>query len=196
MTAGTLEKVYRLDDPRLSATMGAVLAYYAYRAYYPDGRCAWPAVKTVAAACFCDEKTVRRALAGLCDMGYMRLSPDQTWNVRDAASGELKRKGYRSKVYDVLVENFAVMADEGPSERAAEHAEDAGEKAENQTGQNVHLLTIDQLTTPLSLRESSPQAGSAPRREGKTTPRERHRPCPTRSAPSPNTSRPSAKNSR
>mgnify|MGYP002516862125 CR=1 FL=1 len=138
MTAGTLEKVYRLDDPRLSATMGAVLAYYAYRAYYPDGRCAWPAVKTVAAACFCDEKTVRRALAGLCDMGYMRLSPDQTWNVRDAASGELKRKGYRSKVYDVLVENFAVMADEGPSERAAEHAEDAGEKAENQTGQNVH----------------------------------------------------------
>lgn len=131
MTAGTLEKVYRLNDPRLSPTMGAVLAYYAYRSYYMDGRCAWPSLGTVAKACFCDEKTVRRALAGLCEIGYMRLSPDQSWNVRDTTTGEFKRKGYRSKVYDVLVENFAVMGDEGASERAEE-------MVEGQTGQNVH----------------------------------------------------------
>ena len=65
VTAGTVEKVYRLSDGRLTPVTGAVLAYYAYRAYYMDGRCAWPSLATVASACFCDEKTVRRALTRL-----------------------------------------------------------------------------------------------------------------------------------
>lgn len=142
MTAGTVEKVYRLSDSRLTPVTGAVLAYYAYRAYYMDGRCAWPSLATVASACFCDEKTVRRALTRLCELGYMRVNPDQSWNARNPETGQLVRRGYRSKVYDVLIENFETLADEGRTERAREHAEHhRAEEPVNdarQTGQNVH----------------------------------------------------------
>ena len=145
MTAGTIEKVYRLSDDRLTPMMGAVLAYYAYRAYYMDGRCAWPSLATVASACFCDEKTVRRALARLCELGYMQVNPDQSWNARNPETGQWVRRGYRSKVYDVLVENFENLADEGDTERARERAEcwhrgseEGHDAGEHQTGQNVH----------------------------------------------------------
>lgn len=154
VTAGTVEKVYRLSDDRLTPVTGAVLAYYAYRAYYMDGRCAWPSLATVASACFCDEKTVRRALTRLCELGYMQVNPDQSWNARNPETGQLVRRGYRSKVYDVLIENFETLADEGRTERAREHAERhrAGEPVNDarQTGQNVHpaetpmILTVSQ----------------------------------------------------
>ncbi|RYQ22742.1 hypothetical protein PG2049B_0924 [Bifidobacterium pseudolongum subsp. globosum] len=145
MTAETIEKVYRLSDDRLTPMMGAVLAYYAYRAYYMDGRCVWPSLATVASACFCDEKTVRRALARLCELGYMQVNPDQSWNARNPETGQWVRRGYRSKVYDVLVENFENLADEGDTERARERAEcrhrgsgEGHDVGEHQTGQNVH----------------------------------------------------------
>lgn len=154
MTAGTIEKVYRLSDDRLTPMMGAVLAYYAYRAYYMDGRCAWPSLATVASACFCDEKTVRRALTRLCELGYMQVNPDQSWNARNPETGQWVRRGYRSKVYDVLVENFETLADEGHAERAQERAEcrhqGSGEKFdddEHQTGQNVHPDEIPMIST-------------------------------------------------
>lgn len=118
MTAGTVEKVYRLRDERLTPTMGAILAYYAYRAYYMDGRCAWPSIETVAAACFCGTRTAYRAVTRLVELGYMRENPDQSWNARDPETGRLVRRGYRSKVYDVLVENFNRLDDEGQTERA------------------------------------------------------------------------------
>lgn len=151
VTAGTVEKVYRLSDSRLTPVTGAVLAYYAYRAYYMDGRCAWPSLATVASACFCDEKTVRRALTRLCELGYMRVNPDQSWNARNPETGQLVRRGYRSKVYDVLIENFETLADEGRTERAQEHAERhrAGEPVNDarQTGQNVHPDETPMIST-------------------------------------------------
>lgn len=151
VTAGTVEKVYRLSDSRLTPVTGAVLAYYAYRAYYMDGRCAWPSLATVASACFCDEKTVRRALTRLCELGYMRVNPDQSWNARNPETGQLVRRGYRSKVYDVLIENFETLADEGRTERAREHAEchRAGEPVNDarQTGQNVHPAETSMIST-------------------------------------------------
>ncbi|MDD6087540.1 MAG: helix-turn-helix domain-containing protein, partial [Bifidobacterium boum] len=151
MTAGTVEKVYRLSDSRLTPVTGAVLAYYAYRAYYMDGRCAWPSLATVASACFCDEKTVRRALTRLCELGYMRVNPDQSWNARNPETGQLVRRGYRSKVYDVLIENFETLADEGRTERAREHAEHhRAEEPVNdarQTGQNVHPDETPMIST-------------------------------------------------
>lgn len=151
VTAGTVEKVYRLSDSRLTPVTGAVLAYYAYRAYYMDGRCAWPSLATVASACFCDEKTVRRALTRLCELGYMRVNPDQSWNARNPETGQWVRRGYRSKVYDVLIENFETLADEGRTERAQEHAERhrAGEPVNDaqQTGQNVHPDEIPMIST-------------------------------------------------
>ncbi len=154
VTAGTVEKVYRLSDGRLTPVTGAVLAYYAYRAYYMDGRCAWPSLATVASACFCDEKTVRRALTRLCELGYMRVNPDQSWNARNPETGQWVRRGYRSKVYDVLIENFETLADEGRAERAQEHAEHlrAGGARESangaqQTGQNVHPDETPMIST-------------------------------------------------
>ena len=90
MTAATMEKVYRLDDRRVRASAGSVLAYIAYRAYYEDGRCAWPSIETIAAACFIDERTVRRAIDQLIELDYLRVSEDQSWNVRDAETGQLK----------------------------------------------------------------------------------------------------------
>lgn len=154
VTAGTVEKVYRLSDGRLTPVAGAVLAYYAYRAYYMDGRCAWPSLATVASACFCDEKTVRRALTRLCELGYMRVNPDQSWNARNPETGQWVRRGYRSKVYDVLIENFETLADEGRAERAQEHAEhlrtDGAREPANdaqQTGQNVHPDETPMIST-------------------------------------------------
>ena len=151
VTAGTVEKVYRLSDSRLTPVTGAVLAYYAYRAYYMDGRCAWPSLATVASACFCDEKTVRRALTRLCELGYMQVNPDQSWNARNPETGQLVRRGYRSKVYDVLIENFETLADEGRTERAREHAEHhRAEEPVNdarQTGQNVHPDETPMIST-------------------------------------------------
>lgn len=126
MTAGTLEKVYTLHDPRINGAAGAVLSYYAYRAYYADGRCAWPATETIAASCFLDKRTVIRARALLIELGYMRVSPDQTWNARDPETGEWKRKNNRTTVYDVLTENFHPDGDAhaaAEEERAMEREE-------------------------------------------------------------------------
>ncbi|WP_300744757.1 helix-turn-helix domain-containing protein [uncultured Bifidobacterium sp.] len=83
-----------------------------------DGRCAWPSIETVAAACFCGTRTAYRAVTRLVELGYMRENPDQSWNARDPETGRLVRRGYRSKVYDVLVENFNRLDDEGQTERA------------------------------------------------------------------------------
>lgn len=127
MTAGTQEKVLRLRDPRLTCAQKAVLSYLALRAYYMDGRCAWPAIRTIAGSVAVDERTVKRAIKTLIDLGYVRLSADQSWNAHNAETGTAVRKNYRTKVYDVLVKNFAAaaMTDEGDDERAEERAEAA-----------------------------------------------------------------------
>jgi hypothetical protein len=132
MTAGTAEKVYRLRDGRVTPAMGAVLTYLAYRAYYEDGRCAWPSTDTIAMSCFLSKRTVIRALGALIDLGYVRQNPNQAWNQMDPETGEWKRKGYRTVVYDVLTECFEHVEDV-----SAERVRDAQEVAANQGCQNV-----------------------------------------------------------
>lgn len=150
MTAGTVEKVYRLRDERLTPTMGAILAYYAYRAYYMDGRCAWPSIETVATACFCGTRTAYRAVTRLVELGYMRENPDQSWNARDPETGRLVRRGYRSKVYDVLVENFNRLDDEGQTERARDLEGDTIPGVDDATG------TIDADTVGHEAADTAP----------------------------------------
>lgn len=137
MTAGTAEKVYRLHDGRITPAAGAVLTYLAYRAYYESGRCAWPAIDTIAACCFMSRRTVLRAIDLLKELGYVRVSPDQRWNERDPETGEWKRKSYRSTVYDVLAERFRDVEPESAEQvrdAAGKNGDDAGEV---ETCQNV-----------------------------------------------------------
>ena len=132
MTAGTAERVYRLRDGRVTPAMGAVLTYLAFRAYYEDGRCAWPSRDTIAAATFLSRRTVIRALGQLIDLGYVRENPNQQWNQMDPETGEWKRKGYRTVVYDVLVERFEHVEDV-----SAERVRDEQESCAGQGCQNV-----------------------------------------------------------
>ncbi|WP_052118744.1 helix-turn-helix domain-containing protein [Bifidobacterium saguini] len=230
MTAGTLEKVYGLSDPRLTPAAGAVLAYYAYRSYYPDGRCAWPATAKVAESCFMDKKTVIRARDLLIELGYMRVAPDQTWNARDAETGEWKRKNNRTTVYDVLIENFHGVMDaseEGRAEREEERRETTetlqessakprkkegqnvtprknggkptkrrggrmsplanghasepepnGDILSSERGQNVTLLTNNQLVSPLPPSVASPRGGESHAETGNQTTVENATPQP------------------
>lgn len=154
MTAGTVEKVYRLRDERLTPTMGAILAYYAYRAYYMDGRCAWPSIETVATACFCGTRTAYRAVTRLVELGYMRENPDQTWNARDPETGRMVRRGYRSKVYDVLVENFNRLDDEGHTERARDLKDTTIPDHEDTTGSDADTVgDEDVIAGPVGVRD-------------------------------------------
>lgn len=145
MTAGTAERVYRLRDGRVTPAMGAVLTYLAFRAYYEDGRCAWPSRDTIAAATFLSRRTVIRALGQLIDLGYVRENPNQQWNQMDPETGEWKRKGYRTVVYDVLVERFEHVEDV-----SAERVRDEQELAADQGCQNV---TPDQTVGNTPIRE-------------------------------------------
>ncbi len=145
MTAGTAERVYRLRDGRVTPAMGAVLTYLAFRAYYEDGRCAWPSRDTIAAATFLSRRTVIRALGQLIDLGYVRENPNQQWNQMDPETGEWKRKGYRTVVYDVLVERFEHVEDV-----SAERVRDERETAAGQGCQNV---TPDQTVGNTPIRE-------------------------------------------
>ena len=173
MTAGTAERVYRLRDERVRPAMGAVLAYLAFRAYYEDGRCAWPAVDTIASATFLSRRTVIRALGQLVELGYVRENPNQEWNRMDPETGEWKRKGRRTVVYDVLVENFTRvesvsaerLADERPTEdeQAREHDASAGtvgikpivEGCQNVTLETCGLRRGD-ILTPLTGHNVTP----------------------------------------
>ncbi|PAU67626.1 hypothetical protein B1400_1598, partial [Bifidobacterium italicum] len=132
MTAGTAERVYRLRDGRVTPAMGAVLTYLAFRAYYEDGRCAWPSVDTIAASTFLSKRTVTRAIGALIDLGYVRQNPNQAWNQMDPETGEWKRKGYRTVVYDVLTERFERVEDV-----SAERVRDEREAVAGQGCQNV-----------------------------------------------------------
>lgn len=145
MTAGTAERVYRLRDGRVTPAMGAVLTYLAFRAYYEDGRCAWPSRDTIAAATFLSRRTVIRALGQLIDLGYVRENPNQAWNQMDPETGEWKRKGYRTVVYDVLTECFEHVEDV-----SAERVRDEQESCAGQGCQNV---TPDQTVGNTPIRE-------------------------------------------
>ncbi len=154
MTAGTAERVYRLRDGRVTPAMGAVLTYLAFRAYYEDGRCAWPSRDTIAAATFLSRRTVIRALGQLIDLGYVRENPNQAWNQMDPETGEWKRKGYRTVVYDVLTECFEHVEDVS-AERVRDEQEscagqgcqnvtpgsDASDRGDIVTGQGCHNVT-------------------------------------------------------
>ncbi len=145
MTAGTAERVYRLRDGRVTPAMGAVLTYLAFRAYYEDGRCAWPSRDTIAAATFLSRRTVIRALGQLIDLGYVRENPNQAWNQMDPETGEWKRKGYRTVVYDVLTECFEHVEDV-----SAERVRDEQESCAGQGCQNV---TPDETVGNTPIRE-------------------------------------------
>lgn len=145
MTAGTAEKVYRLRDGRVTPAMGAVLTYLAYRAYYEDGRCAWPSLDTIAACVFLSKRTVIRAIAALIDLGYVRENPNQQWNTVDSETGEWKRKGYRTVVYDVLTERFARVADASEERVTDELAGMASQGCQNVTPEeNVGTKPVSQ----------------------------------------------------
>lgn len=145
MTAGTAERVYRLRDGRVTPAMGAVLTYLAFRAYYEDGRCAWPSRDTIAAATFLSRRTVIRALGQLIDLGYVRENPNQQWNQMDPETGEWKRKGYRTVVYDVLVERFEHVEDVS--------AERVRDELESGAGQGCHNVTPDKTVGNTPIRE-------------------------------------------
>ncbi len=145
MTAGTAERVYRLRDGRVTPAMGAVLTYLAFRAYYEDGRCAWPSRDTIAAATFLSRRTVIRALGQLIDLGYVRENPNQQWNQMDPETGEWKRKGYRTVVYDVLVERFEHVEDVS--------AERVRDELESGAGQGCQNVTPDETVGNTPIRE-------------------------------------------
>ncbi|OZG62559.1 zinc finger protein [Bifidobacterium lemurum] len=146
MTAGTMEKVYRLHDDRVTPAAGAVLAYLAYRAYYANGRASWPAIDTISDACFIHRKTVLRAIDLLIELKYLEVAENQQWNAVDSETGMPKRKNYRTKVYNVLVENFVHVEDEGKEEADDRTDAKALAAGENTVGQNV---------TPAKTAESS-----------------------------------------
>lgn len=152
MTAGTAERVYRLRDGRVTPAMGAVLTYLAFRAYYEDGRCAWPSRDTIAAATFLSRRTVIRALGQLIDLGYVRENPNQQWNQMDPETGEWKRKGYRTVVYDVLVERFEHVEDVSAERVRDELESGAGQGCQNvtpdETVGNTPILEGCQNVTP------------------------------------------------
>lgn len=140
MTAGTAEKVWRLLDKRVTPAAGAVLTYLAYRAHYEDGRCAWPSVETIAECCFISVKTVQRSIALLIELGYVRENPNQQWNQLNPETGEWKRKGYRTVVYDVLTERMTTVRtprEERARDRAAMSEVAAGPEGAGGVGQNV-----------------------------------------------------------
>lgn len=140
MTAGTAEKVWRLLDKRVTPAAGAVLTYLAYRAHYEDGRCAWPSVETIAECCFVSVKTVQRSIALLIELGYVRENPNQQWNQLNPETGEWKRKGYRTVVYDVLTEHMTTVRtprEERARDRAAMSEVVAGPEDDGGVGQNV-----------------------------------------------------------
>lgn len=140
MTAGTAEKVWRLLDKRVTPAAGAVLTYLAYRAHYEDGRCAWPSVETIAECCFISVKTVQRSIALLIELGYVRENPNQQWNQLNPETGEWKRKGYRTVVYDVLTEHMTTVRtprEERARDRAAMSEVAAGPEDDGGVGQNV-----------------------------------------------------------
>ncbi|WP_168769712.1 helix-turn-helix domain-containing protein [Bifidobacterium pseudolongum] len=140
MTAGTAEKVWRLLDKRVTPAAGAVLTYLAYRAHYEDGRCAWPSVETIAECCFISVKTVQRSIALLIELGYVRENPNQQWNQLNPETGEWKRKGYRTVVYDVLTERMTTVRtprEERARDRAAMSEVAAGPEGAGVVGQNV-----------------------------------------------------------
>ena len=60
----------------------AVLGYMAFRAYYADGRCAWPSIATISESIGYSERQVQRSLRDLEELGYVRRSPDQSWNAQ------------------------------------------------------------------------------------------------------------------
>jgi len=140
LTAGTAEKVWRLLDKRVTPAAGAVLTYLAYRAHYEDGRCAWPSVETIAECCFVSVKTVQRSIALLIELGYVRENPNQQWNQLNPETGEWKRKGYRTVVYDVLTERMTTVRtprEERARDRAAMSEVVAGPEDADGAGQNV-----------------------------------------------------------
>jgi len=140
VTAGTAEKVWRLLDKRVTPAAGAVLTYLAYRAHYEDGRCAWPSVETIAECCFISVKTVQRSIALLIELGYVRENPNQQWNQLNPETGEWKRKGYRTVVYDVLTERMTTVRtprEERARDRAAMSEVAAGPEGAGGVGQNV-----------------------------------------------------------
>lgn len=140
MTAGTAEKVWRLVDRRVTPAAGSVLTYLAYRAHYEDGRCAWPSVETIAECCFISVKTVQRSLALLIELGYVRENPNQGWNAYDPDTGEPKRKGCRTIVYDVLTENMTTVRtprEERAHDRATAVRLESDSEEVDGLGQNV-----------------------------------------------------------
>lgn len=93
---------WQLQDERLSLSEKFVLVYLARRAYYDDGCGAWPSVNTIAAHCHCTRRSVLRALKRLQELGYLREG-DQELAARNPRSHEPIPRGYRSKVWDVVM---------------------------------------------------------------------------------------------
>ena len=151
MTAATAEKVWRLKDRRVTPSAGAVLTYLAYRAYYADGRAAWPSLDTIASACFISRATVIRSISLLMELGYV-AEGNQSFNAIDPETGNPKRVNYRTTVYDVLVENFrAVESESDERKRDANRSpsqgsqnETPGKTAENRrSGRGLKMRPLD-----------------------------------------------------
>lgn len=160
MTAGTAERVYRLRDERVKPAMGAVLAYLAFRAYYEDGSCAWPSLDTIAAATFLSRRTVIRALEQLIVLGYVRENPNQAWNRMDPETGEWKRKGYRTVVYDVLTANFTRVEDESAERIADERpAEDEQAREHDASAETVGIKPIVEGCQNVTPETDGPRRG-------------------------------------
>jgi hypothetical protein len=84
-----------------------VLVFLARKAYYDDGQAAWPALASIADACCCNERTVRRALDCLVAKGYLEPG-DQDFSAHNPRTGLTVRPGHRCTVWNVVMRGCPV----------------------------------------------------------------------------------------
>lgn len=84
-----------------------VLVFLARKAYYDDGRAAWPSLATIGEHCGCDERTVRRALAWLQEERWIEPG-DQDFSAKDPRTGRTIRAGHRSTVWNVNMKHVHI----------------------------------------------------------------------------------------
>jgi hypothetical protein len=129
-----------------------VLVFLARKAYYDDGRGAWPSLATIGEHCGCDTRTVRRALESLQSMGYIEPG-DQHFSARDPKTGRMIGAGHRSMVWNVVMKDVDVQPEdiEEHPEPDDEHAVCDKMSTHNHPGNPAHE---DDRTDPVVSKSS------------------------------------------
>jgi hypothetical protein len=136
-----------------------VLVFLARKAYYDDGQAAWPALASIADACCCNERTVRRALDCLVAKGYLEPG-DQDFSAHNPRTGLTVRPGHRCTVWNVVMRGCPVeiepedieepdgtepvqAAEERPGAEACEEPDAVGEGPDSW----VDIFDSDKMST-------------------------------------------------